>query len=343
MPTVIEALGLHRRYGGQLRSPGFHAVRGIDLAVEEGSLFALLGTNGAGKTSTLEVLEGLARPSEGRVRVLGHDPYQARRKIRPSQGIMLQDGGFPSDLTAIETVRMWAGTMRNPRPAAEVLDLVDLSRRARVSVKALSGGERRRLDLACAVLNRPRILFLDEPTTGLDPESRANAWQLVDRLRTDRVTIMLTTHYLDEAENLADELAIMHQGLIRRVGTVADVVSGHPSTITFDDLDEAAGRAFPPQLVGSLHRAGGRTQIRTFELQQTLTRLLGWASSERVQLNGLTARQASLETVFLSLTEDDRPGPAVSQGSPSRDSATMEQTAAPTPTGANRPPEGSVA
>ncbi len=175
---AIEVTGLRRVYGG-----GFEAVRGIDFSVRRGEVFALLGTNGAGKTSTVELLEGLAAPAGGRVRVLGHDPHTERAAVRPRTGVMLQEGGFPSELTVAETTRMWAGCVSGARPEGEALELVGLSGKARTRVKQLSGGERRRLDLALALLGEPEVLFLDEPTTGLDAEGRRATWDLVRALR----------------------------------------------------------------------------------------------------------------------------------------------------------------
>ncbi|XGU18511.1 ABC transporter ATP-binding protein [Rhodococcus sp. 3Y1] len=226
---MIDVVGMSRRYGSGKEA--FDAVRNLDLSVQEGELFGLLGTNGAGKTSTLEVIQGLSRASAGTVRVLGMDPVRNRKQIRPSLGIMLQKGGLPQDLTARESLAMWAGTCSNPLPVDEVLERVDMRDRGDTRVKFLSGGEARRLDLACAIIGRPLVLFLDEPTTGLDPESRRNTWQLIADLKASGVTIMLTTHYLDEAESLCDQLAIMHRGSVVRSGTVADVVADHPAQI----------------------------------------------------------------------------------------------------------------
>ncbi|GFJ86439.1 ABC transporter ATP-binding protein [Phytohabitans rumicis] len=239
MTATIEVTDLSRRYGGPA---GYEAVRGVSFSAGRGELFALLGTNGAGKTSTLEVVEGLDRPTAGRVRVLGHDPYGQRSPARSRMGVMLQEGGFPPDLTTAETVRMWAGTLTAARPVPEALSLVDLSHRAAVRVKQLSGGERRRLDLALALLGRPEVLVLDEPTTGLDPESRRATWHLIRRLLGDGVTVLLSTHYLEEAQELADRLAIMHDGRIVATGSVADVVAGFPARIRFvlpDRVDPA--------------------------------------------------------------------------------------------------------
>src|ERR1022692_1053659 len=205
---VITVRDLRRRYGSK-GGHGFDAVRGVSFSVRRGELFALLGTNGAGKTSTMEVLEGLVPPAQGSVRVLGRDPFRERALVRRRMGIMLQEGGFPSDLTVAETGRMWAGTLSAPRPVAEALELVDLGHRASVAVRSLSGGERRRLGLAMAILGCPEVLFLDEPTTGLDPESRHRTWLLIRELLAAGTTVLLTTHYLEEAEELADRLAIM--------------------------------------------------------------------------------------------------------------------------------------
>ncbi|SDM57245.1 ABC transporter ATP-binding protein [Streptomyces wuyuanensis] len=295
---VIEAAGLRRSYRG-----GFEAVSGITFSVGRGELFALLGTNGAGKTSTVELLEGLAAPSAGTVRVLGHDPYRERAAVRPRLGVMLQEGGFPSDLTAVETVRMWAGCTSGARPAAEALELVGLGGRAGVRVKQLSGGERRRLDLALALLGRPEILFLDEPTTGLDAEGRRDTWELVRELRAAGTTVLLTTHYLEEAESLADRLAIMHAGRIVATGTPDEVTASRPSRIRFVLPPEVPASRLPLTLRAAAD--GQRVEIRTHELQRSLGELLRWADESGVRLEHLDARSASLEEAFLEIA---RPG-----------------------------------
>lgn len=295
---VIEAAGLRRSYRG-----GFEAVSGITFSVVRGEVFALLGTNGAGKTSTVELLEGLAAPSAGTVRVLGHDPYRERAAVRPRIGVMLQEGGFPSDLTAVETVRMWAGCTSGARPAAEALELVGLGGRAGVRVKQLSGGERRRLDLALALLGRPEILFLDEPTTGLDAEGRRDTWELVRELRSAGTTVLLTTHYLEEAESLAGRLAIMHAGRIVATGTPDEVTASRPSRIRFVLPREVPASRLPLTLRAAAD--GQRVEIRTHELQRSLGELLRWADESGVRLDRLDARSASLEEAFLEIA---RPG-----------------------------------
>ncbi|MBD0670715.1 ABC transporter ATP-binding protein [Streptomyces sp. CBMA156] len=298
---VIEVTDLHRRYAGG--ATGYHAVRGVDLTVRRGELFALLGTNGAGKTSTMEVIEGLAAPTGGTVRVLGRDPFKERDAVRPRIGIMLQEGGFPGELTAAETGRVWAGMTSGARPVAEALELVGLGHRADVRVKQLSGGEKRRLDLAMALLGRPEVLFLDEPSTGLDPEARASVWRLVRELRAQGTTVLLTTHYLEEAEELADRLAIMHGGRVVTSGTVAEVIADRPSRITFE-LPEFTGTALPVLPGAELGVDGRKVTVRTLGLQDTLTDLLGWARHHGIALGALDARSASLEEAFLAIASE---------------------------------------
>lgn len=233
-------------------------MSGISFSVARGELFALLGTNGAGKTSTVELLEGLAPPTGGTVRVLGHDPYRERAAVRPRTGVMLQEGGFPSDLTVMETVRMWSACTTGARPAGEALEMVGLTGRGNVRVKQLSGGEKRRLDLALALTSRPEVLFLDEPTTGLDAEGRQETWELVRALRDNGTTVLLTTHYLEEAEALADRLAIMHQGRIVTTGTIAEVTARQPARIRFVLPEAVAGGAPPALPAGGGGRVPGR-------------------------------------------------------------------------------------
>ncbi|MEE1802918.1 ABC transporter ATP-binding protein [Streptomyces sp. NPDC101062] len=293
--AVIDVNALRRTYTG-----GFTAVDGISFSVARGELFALLGTNGAGKTSTVELLEGLARPSGGAIRVLGHDPYTERSAVRPRVGVMLQEGGFPSDLTVTETVRMCAGCTSGARPIGEALELVGMGHRAGVRVKQLSGGEKRRLDLALALLGRPEVLFLDEPTTGLDAEGRRDTWELVRELRADGTTVLLTTHYLEEAESLADRLAIMHRGRIVASGTPAEVTAARPARIRFKlPAGVPAGRL--PLSLRAAEQGEGRVEIRTERLQRDLGELIRWAEQSDLELEALDARSASLEEAFLDI------------------------------------------
>ncbi|WP_039820378.1 ABC transporter ATP-binding protein [Nocardiopsis halophila] len=316
--TVIHAEGVWRSYG-----PGAHAydaVRGVSLTVARGEVFGLLGTNGAGKTSTIELLEGLAPPTRGSIRMFGrHDPFRDRARVRPRTGVMLQEGGFANDLTVEETLRMWAGCTSTPRPVAEAAGVVGLTGRLRTAVKGLSGGERRRLDLALAVLGSPELLFLDEPTTGMDPEGRRETWSIIRGLRDMGTTVLMTTHYLEEAEQLADRLAIMHRGTIAEEGTPAGIVARFPSSLGFalppgvdasllPALDEAVAQVDPGAARAGAGGPGGRTgdrvRLTTDRLQRTAAHVLDWAREEDIELIGFNARSASLEEVFLQIADN---------------------------------------
>lgn len=301
--NIISVSGVRRSYGTG-RANRFEAVRGVDLSIRRGELYALLGTNGAGKTSLLEVIEGLAPASSGSVEVLGLDPYAQRAAVRRHTGIVLQEAGFPAELKTGEMATSWAASLTSARPVRQVLTEVGLDHRMDVAVKSLSGGERRRLDLALALLGGPEVLFLDEPTTGLDPESRRSTWALIRRLLDEGVTVVLTTHYLEEAEELADRIAIMHQGEVVREGTAAEIVADEPARISFVLPADAPGL---PALVGR-HQSrtgahGVRHTISTTALQGDLRRLLEWAETESVDLEHLDARAASLEQAFLAIAE----------------------------------------
>lgn len=306
--SIIEAHNIVRTYGkGASR---FTAVDGVSFQVERGELVALLGTNGAGKTSLTEVLQGTASATSGDVRLFGHDPRAERSTVRPRTGIMLQEAGFADDLSVAETLTMWRGTMAQGRSVVDAMDLVNLSHRATVRVKALSGGERRRLDLAMATLGRPELLFLDEPTTGLDPASRRATWDLISSMLNEGTTVFLTTHYLEEAEALADRVMVMAEGRILTEGSVTQIVASQPSTISFTvpegqadivTIDEAILAALPA-LSGAVARDRQRLVLHSSDLQTTLEALLALADSHGVRLEGLDARSASLEQAFLALT-----------------------------------------
>ncbi|MGO4753534.1 ABC transporter ATP-binding protein [Streptomyces sp. 2MCAF27] len=299
---VIEVTDLRRVYRG-----GFEAVRGVDFSVRRGEVFVLLGTDGAGKTSTVELLEGLAAPTGGRVRVLGLDPYTERAAVRPRTGVMLQEGGFPSELTVAETASMWAGCVSGARPPAEVLELVGLKSKTDTRVKQLSGGQRRRLDLALALLGDPEVLFLDEPSAGLDAEGRRDTWELVSALRDAGTTVLLTTHYLEEAEHLADRLAIMHEGRIAATWTAAEVTAAQPSHISFElPVGYFVGDLPPLASLGvSDHEVDGRVvKLQTRELRRAATGLLVWAGQAGVELRRLDVRSVSLEEAFLSIAKE---------------------------------------
>lgn len=302
--TVIRAENLRCSYGS------FEAVRGIDLEVHRGELFALLGTNGAGKTTAMETLEGHRAADGGLVELLGKNPVRHRRTLRPRVGMMLQESGFAGDLTVAETLRMWARLRRGPCDVEQSIEAVALGHRADVRVRSLSGGERRRLDFAMAILGDPEVLFLDEPTTGMDPESRSRLWELI-RCRVDEgVTVFLTTHYLEEAEELAARIAIMHEGRLAVVGSKAEVLTAQPAVIRFN---VPAGE-FPvdrtAQLGAEVDRRDGIdvVSIRTPALQRDLGELLDWAGMRRLELHDLVAKHASLDDIFAAVVRGENVG-----------------------------------
>src|SRR3954453_2652174 len=262
--AAIQVRGLRVRYGD------FEAVRGVDLDVRRGEVFALLGTNGAGKTTTLEVLEGFTARSAGSVSVLGLDPATDRARLRPRMGVQLQEGGFVDDLTVLETLQLWQRVVDRPDHPQRLLARSELTGRRDVAVAKLSGGEKRRLDLALAVWGSPELVILDEPTTGLDPESRRRPWDAIPGLREAGRTILLTTHYLEEAEALAERVAIMHEGRVAVTGTLSEIVAAQPARFS---ASVPVGAELP-RLSGAVEHDGERLTVRTDRLQDDLTALL---------------------------------------------------------------------
>lgn len=303
--VAISIQGMRCSYGS------FEAVKGIDLRIRHGEFFALLGTNGAGKTTSMETLEGHRAASAGKVRVLGADPFRQKAALRPRVGIMLQEAGFADDLTVQETVDLWLrlssvpGSKKDHKSlASRSLETLELSAKASVRVKQLSGGQRRRLDLVLATVNRPEVLFLDEPTTGLDPESRARTWSVIGDLHRNGTTVLLTTHYLEEATQLAERLAIMHEGELALTGSVSEVLASEPAIVSF---------SVPPSTdLGTLglgqtvhtETTELRVTIRTHQLQADLHALLSWANSRNLQLDRLSASEASLDEVFRRISSN---------------------------------------
>ncbi|MET7710341.1 ABC transporter ATP-binding protein [Micromonospora sp. NPDC005413] len=287
--SVIEVERLNLTYGD------FHAVKDFSFEVRPGELYALLGTNGAGKTSTLEVVEGHRRPTSGTVRVFGHSPAD-RRAVRPRTGVMLQESGFSPDLTVRESVGLVGRLTRRTDDVDRVLDLVDLTGRSGRKVSHLSGGEKRRLDFATAVYGSPELIFLDEPTTGLDIQSRDAVWATVDRLRENGATILLTTHYLEEAQQRADRIGLMHEGALHREGTVSELTRTLPAVIRFS-LPASA----PMLPMGAAVDADGKVTVETFELQKDLHLLLGWAQDHAVELRDVAAGPTRLDDVFRAI------------------------------------------
>ena len=295
--AAIVVRGLRKSYGT------LEAVRGIDLEVARGEVFALLGPNGAGKTTTVEILEGYRARSGGEVWVLGRDPADHERDLTERIGIVLQETGLPRYLTVRETVSMFAGYYPASRDVDEVIALVDLDESASTRVINLSGGQRRRLDLALGLAGDPELLFLDEPTTGFDPSARRQAWDTIRALTHLGKTILLTTHFMDEAQVLANRVAILNRGEIVAIGS-PDTLGARGSEATIVRFGLPAG-VEPPALAG-LRRAGGNGlwELEAASPTRVLHELTGWAVEREVELIGLEVTRPSLEDVYLELTSE---------------------------------------
>jgi ABC-2 type transport system ATP-binding protein len=281
--SAIVVRGLRKSYGE------LEAVRGVDFEIEEGEVFGLLGPNGAGKTTTVEILEGYRKRDAGEVSVLGHDPERPGREFRERIGVVLQQSELWQNVTVRETHWMFAGYYEHPRDVDEVIDLVGLESKRDARVKTLSGGQKRRLDLGLALVGDPDLVFLDEPTTGFDPAARRAAWDMIRSLRALGKTVLLTTHYLDEAEQLADRVAVMREGLIVRIGT--------PRELTTSDLEvEIRYRRGDEEIV-----------VSTTEPTRVLHELTTEALARGEELERLEVRRPTLEDVYLTLTGDDEP------------------------------------
>ena len=296
-PVVrVEALRMH--YGGN------EAVRGIDLEVGRGEIFAFLGPNGAGKTSTVEILEGYRRRHSGHVEVLGVDPEHGGPEWRGRVGVVLQDSAPEPELNVGETLEMYAGFFDAPLPVATVLDLVGLQAQSSVRNDRLSGGQRRRLDFGLALVGDPEVIFLDEPTTGFDPAARRAAWQVITGLRDLGKTIFLTTHYLDEAEALADRIAVIVDGRIVAEGTPATLADRHqePTEVEVRFAGRQSLKSLPKALAVGAVIEEGRLVLRTSAPVADLHALCGWLLDRQLDVEGLQVRQPTLEDTYLRLT-----------------------------------------
>jgi ABC-2 type transport system ATP-binding protein len=302
--AAITVQGLRKRYGEN------EVLRGLDFEVEANEVFGFLGPNGAGKTTTIEILEGYRERSGGEVSVLGADPGRPTRAWRERIGLVLQQCELNPLLTVRETLELFSSFYRSPRPVSETVGLVGLGDRRDSRVAALSGGQRRRLDVAVALIGDPELLFLDEPTTGFDPSARRGAWNMVERLKELGKTIFLTTHYMDEAQHLSDRVAILRDGAIVAIGAPSELAArGAPETVvSFRLANGTPIAALRANVNAHLETADGFVSLRATNPQRTLYELTSWAEREGVELIGLQANRPRLEDVFLELTGDNNYG-----------------------------------
>jgi ABC-2 type transport system ATP-binding protein len=302
MPAVIQCRDLRKTYDGKVE-----AVRGLSLEINAGECFGLLGPNGAGKTTTIEILEGLLEPTSGEVTILERSWKTNARQIREQIGISLQETRLSEKLTVRETIELFASFYSEPKPAGDVLEALELTEKADTQVGKLSGGQRQRLAVASALVASPKLLFLDEPTTGLDPQSRRQLWDIIRSFQEGGGTVLLTTHYMDEAERLCDRLAIVDHGQIIAEGTPAALIAklGGHHVIEFALSANSHGESQVWQAlpgVDSVRNDDGLVCLSVREPHRTIPSLLDKVQQQSAQLEHLTTRQASLEDVFVRLT-----------------------------------------
>ncbi|HEY2603998.1 MAG TPA: ABC transporter ATP-binding protein [Thermoleophilaceae bacterium] len=293
---AVQATGVRKSYGS------LQALAGVDLEIRRGEVFGLLGPNGAGKTTLVEILEGHRKRDSGEASVLGHDPDSSEREFRERIGIVLQEEGVDGVLTVREAVEIYSASYPHPRDARECIALVGLEEKADARVETLSGGQQRRLDLALGIAGDPELIFLDEPTTGFDPTARRQAWEVIEGLSSLGKTILLTTHYMDEAQNLADRVAVIAAGRIVAEGT-PDTIAGRDvsaALISFRTPDGVSADELP--LPDGAQRSNGRVTFSSQTPTRDLAPLIEWASGRGVELDGLTVTRRSLEDIYLELT-----------------------------------------
>jgi len=298
-PPIVSIRRLTKHYGA------VRAVDGISFDVRDASVFTLLGPNGAGKTTTLEILEGIRRPNAGDLTVFGRTVRHVDRGLKEEMGVLLQEGGFEPYLRVREVLQLFSSFFRRPRPIEEVLADVALTEKASALVRTLSGGQKQRLAIATALINDPRLVFLDEPTTGLDPQARRNIWAIAERLRTAGKAIILTTHYMEEAEALSDDVAVMDHGTIIATGTPRELCAqlGQTTIIEFDA--SGVGSEELSTLQGccrAIRQDGSLVVAETDDFLKTMEHLLAWSANRAEGLRDITVRQPNLEDVFLTLT-----------------------------------------
>jgi ABC-2 type transport system ATP-binding protein len=298
---AIEVRDLHMRYGA------VEAVRGIDLEVATGEVFGFLGPNGAGKTTTIEILEGYRARTGGDVSVLGVDPAQPTRAWRDRLGLVLQSCELDPLLTVRETLDLFGGFYSAPRPVDDVIALVGLGDKRNERVGRLSGGQRRRADVGVALIGDPELVFLDEPTTGFDPAARREAWSMIEGLKALGKTVFLTTHYMEEAQHLADRVAILRAGKIVALGRPDELGSGLDQTtiVTFRNSSRFELDDVRAHTDAAAELVGGVVTIRTPTPQPTLARLLAWADERQIELEHLEVRRPDLEDIFLELMGEE--------------------------------------
>ncbi len=297
--AVVAVEDLHKRYGT------LNAVDGVSFEVRHGEIFGLLGPNGAGKTTTIEILEGLLRPDEGSVRVLDIDVRREPGRLKERIGVQLQAAALYPDLTVTELVDLFASFYARRRPTNDLINELGLDERSAALTKELSGGQRQRLSIALALVNDPELIFLDEPTTGLDPQGRRSLWDHIERMRGEGRTVLLTTHYMEEAEQLCDRVAIMDHGRILELGTVNELITRHfaERTVRFEARPELSDERLARVLgVRSVAREGTESIVYTADVPHTIGALLQLAEELGLEGLDLAVRRPTLEDVFLELT-----------------------------------------